>query len=835
MFGSNELQRYKLFSTPIHKNLQADEFQDVSSSYQYRVHYLNSTREAPALVADTQASLHIERGPVFAADFFDVRGEGQTIFLAAHHLCIDMVSWRIILQDLQEFLEVGSLGVEKPLSFQAWCSMQAEHTQRMDLDNLLPFHVAPTDLSYWGMDGQPNTYSQAESESFTVNDSLTKLALGDCHRALNTEPVDLFLSTVVHSFARTFADRAAPTLYNENHGREAAWNSTIDLSRTVGWFTTICPLVVPVKLGKSYESTQLELHYANCRPGEKSQEDVVDTLRQTKDIRRKILENGRPYFAHRLLTPEGRFKYGDSGVPMEIMFNYLGRMQQLERDDSLLQQTDFTINEEDSKVIGDVGPDTARLALFEISVIVLEGKLQFTFMYNSNLRRARDVHRWIGECKRTLEETVSRLAHMPVEPTLSDYPLMPMTYDGLRKLIKDVFPYKVGVRHYSQVEDVYPCSPIQEGMLISQLRDPSTYICYSIFEVRHTRPGVRLNAQKMGMAWQRVVDRHAALRTVFIESVYRDGVFDQVVVKNVDSGVFYIQCDDKDAVAKLSAISIHETNYKKRPQLPHQFTVCTTSTGRILIKAEINHVVIDGGSISILLDDLSTAYEDGLEDGPRPLYSNYIRYIRSQPAGSDMQFWTTYLKGIQPCYFPQLNINSVSTKRLSSVQINFDRYSELQELSEETKVTMANIIHTAWALVLRKYTGSEDVCFGYLSAGRDAPVEDIQHTIGAFINMLCCRVQITSSTTINDVFRTVQEEYLESIPYQRCSLAQVQHDLGLAGKALYNTSLSIQNHSRTEDRPTETMVFEIEEAHDPSEVRKRSHHLFIQSLLKLVI
>lgn len=802
----------------------------MSSSYRYRVHYLTSAREVTALLADTQASLHIERGPVFGVDFFDIEGDGQMIFLAAHHLCIDMVSWRIILQDLQEFLESGSLGVEKPLSFQTWCSMQADHTQRMDLNKPLPFRIAPTDLSYWGMDGQPNTYSQAELESFTVDASLTNLALGDCHKALNTEPVDLFLSTVLHSFARTFSDRDAPTLYNENHGREAAWNPTIDLSRTVGWLTTICPLVVPVKLGESYGSTRLELYHANCRPGRKSRDDVVDTLRQTKDIRRQIPENGRPYFAHRFLTSEGRLRSGEFGVPMEITFNYLGRMQQLEHIDSLLQHIDFTNNEEDSKAIADIGPDTARLALFDISAIVQDGRLRFTFMYNRNLRRVRDVRCWIGECKRTLEETVNRLALMPVEPTLSDYPLVPMTYDGLKNLTENVFPNKVGVQHYSQVEDVYPCSPMQEGLLVSQLRDPSTYICSFIFEVRHTRPGVRLHAQKMGMAWQKVVDRHAALRTVFIDSVYRGGVFDQVVIKHVDSGVLYIHCDDKDAIAKLNAISIHETNYKKRPQLPHQFTVCTTSTGRILIKVEINHVVIDGGSMSVLLDDLAAAYEDRLEDGPRPLYSTYIRYIRSQPAGSDMQFWKLYLEGIQPCYFPQLNIDSASLKRLSSVKVNFNRYSELRELSEKIKVTMANIMHAAWALVLRKYTGFEVVCFGYLAAGRDAPVEDIQHTVGAFINMLCCRVKISYSTALEDVFRTIQAEYLESIPHQRCSLAQVQHDLGLAGKALYNTSLSIQNHSPTEDRPAQTMIFEMEEAHDPSEVRKRSRLYSIQPL-----
>lgn len=199
------------------------------------------------MVGGTQASLDIEHGPIFAADLFNVKGDDQMIFLTAHHLCVDMVSWRIILQDLQEFLETGSLTGEKPFSFQTWCSMQAEQSQRQTSEDLLPFEVKPADLAYWAMEGQRNTYSDVECESFVVDEALTTLALGDCHKALQTEPLDLLLSTIAHSFSRTFVDRAVPTLYNESHGRE---NPDIDLSRTVGWFTTICPLDVSIDLGK---------------------------------------------------------------------------------------------------------------------------------------------------------------------------------------------------------------------------------------------------------------------------------------------------------------------------------------------------------------------------------------------------------------------------------------------------------------------------------------------------------------------------------------------------------------------------------------------------------
>lgn len=177
------------------------------------------------------------------------------IFLTAHHLCVDTVSWRIILQDLQEFLESGSLTTEKALSFQTWCATQAEQSQKETVQDLLPFDVMAADLAYWAMEGQRNTYKDVECETFVVDKALTNLAMGNCHQALRTEPLDLFLSTIAHSFSRTFADRATPTLWNESHGRES---DNLDLSRTVGWFTTLCPLHVSVDRGE-FKASQVLL------------------------------------------------------------------------------------------------------------------------------------------------------------------------------------------------------------------------------------------------------------------------------------------------------------------------------------------------------------------------------------------------------------------------------------------------------------------------------------------------------------------------------------------------------------------------------------------------
>ncbi|KAB5511354.1 non-ribosomal peptide synthetase [Coniochaeta sp. 2T2.1] len=770
------------------------------SAYRCLEHSVKSRHDLRDLMTATQRGLSIEDGPVFSVDLFEVSTEDHTIiYMVAHHLIVDIVSWRIILRDLSQVLETDAIGTDHPISYRSWLEVLSSQNKSVDPETLLPFEEPPANIDYWGTT-KPLTYGNTTTESFELSEGTTQQALVDCHKAFKSEPMDLFLGAVAHAFASTFPDRDVPTLHTESHGRDTPTGSSIDLSGTVGWFTTICPLVARV-----------------------SANDALDTVRRVKDIRRTIPANGRPYFAHKYLSGDA------SSSPMEVLFNYMGGGvgggdQHHEDSDSLFRQIDLEDNPSDSDPLAtaDVGPETKRLALFEISAVVINQKLHFSFIYDNSMTRTAEIRRWVGACKTSLEMMVHGLTQRATEPTLSDYPLLPMTYDDLATLTKATLPRAGVARPAADVEDIYPCTPVQEGMLISQLRNPSAYIFHAIYNVGHTNSTVAVDAEKVAWAWQTMVNRHASLRTLFIESVHGGSVFDQVVLKHVDSGIVLLQARDEDAETKLGQVSM--ANRVRQSLLPHQCAICTTDSGRVLMKLEVNHVAVDGGSLSIVIGELAAAYNGTLEPGPGPLFSDYVKFIRSQPANADTRYWMRYLKGLEPCHFPKLNMSTpsddqITSRSLRSTIMQFNRFRELRRLSEQTQVTLANIMHAAWAFVLRKYTGSDDVCFGYLTADRDAPVENIRSTVGTLINMLCCRIRISKTQTLEDVFRTTQDQHLESTQYQRCSLANVQHALGMAGKALYNTSISTQNHSRDDNggEVDDTVTFEMHAGHDPSE------------------
>ncbi|KAL9058760.1 MAG: hypothetical protein Q9206_001788, partial [Seirophora lacunosa] len=772
--------------------------QDASSSYRFTELELHDKRQLIPLLAEGQIGLDIQNGPLLAVQLFNLIGGEQVLSLVAHHLIIDVVSWNIILQQLEDLLTSPTTTIEKPLSFQVWCAMQTTRASQREASRVgavLPFTIQRADMNFWGMSDKANTYGEVKIEHFLVHRSTSQLALGKSNDTLRTQPVEIFLSALFRAFTQVFPQRATPTIYNESHGRDA-WDPSIDLTATTGWFTSIFPL-----------------HLA----AESDDRSAIEVLKRVKDLRRSIPSNGRDYFAHRYLTPDGRSRFSDH-MPMEILVNYTGQSQQSGQNDSLLAPFDVEKSEEEERLTADVGPATARMALFEVSVGAANGHVRFSFMYNKHMQHQAAISKWVQQTQSTLQSLVADLAKAKRDATLTDYPLLPTDYNGLQKHVTETF-HESGIKSLDEVEDMYVTAPTQDGLLLSQIRNPGQYVNFVISEVFLANGNTKVDVPKLARAWQKVVDRHQALRTTFPYSVCKGHAFDQIVLKHVAGGTRVLHCDDEDFEKEFDEVSLLDVNRKRRPMLPHQFSICTTKSGKVYCKLELNHAVIDGGCVALIARDLGLAYEGRLPGGPKPLYSDYVRYIESLPEGNGTTFWKHYLHGIERCYLPQRTAAPGAKKRLNAIYLQFDRFPELQQFCRSNEVTLSNVMLAAWGLVLRRYTSKADVCFGNLTAGRDAPVDGIQDAVGAFINMLICRVQFSPSKTLMDVVRSVQSDYLSVLPHQHVSLAKLQHDLGFSGEPLFNTAVSIQNQISTREAEKEGDALEIQPVrdYDPTE------------------
>ena len=778
--------------------------QDVVGSYRFKTHSLSSPARMEKRIVSSQRSLDFIKGPMMAVDWFSIgstkaNGEEEVVvFITVHHLVIDVVSWGILLHDLEDFLANGKISPPVSMPFQAWSRKQSERAQAETNGHALLPHHEPidSDLEYWGMAGVPNVQGDVVSaDEIELDTETTRMLLGrDCHRALGTELLDVMLAALLVSYRNaTTGRRGAAAIFNEGHGRES-WDDSIDLSRTVGWFTTFAPVHLPD------ESS--------------SDDDIISAIRWVKDYRARLAGKGRPYFAYRMLTSQGREEYNGQW-PVEVAFNYLGQMQQMSRTDTILQSYDSEGAGQSVNSASDCGKDVPRFALIDISAIVIGGKLKMSFSYNKHMKKQDSILCWIKECHALLREAPRRLAEHDQEKTLSAFPLLGLSYYGVENLGHRLREVGVQLR---DVEDVYPCTAMQRGMLLSQMIDPEKYDYRITFEVEHSS-GQRLDGKRLCNAWQAVVTRHSTLRTIFVDTVGGDGLMDQVVLRHAPGRLQLLEC--KDEVVSEYLQSYPGFDYRQK-SAHHEFIVCKTSTGRFFCRLQISHALSDGSSIPIILADLADAYKGKLRFKPVPAYREYMAHIQSSPRGESLRYWKDYLSGAEPCLFPSLTDGAKDTDlsvSSGSHVISLPNIKAINAYCADAGITMSVLLQFAWAVVLRSYTGSDEVIFGYVASGRDVPVPNMEHAVGAFINMLVCRMNLLPDTEVGEALDTLRTDLGDAITHQSCSLAEMQHEIDtLHGAALFNTVFTYQKRAGKESLAEKMGInFKVLNAEDTTE------------------
>ncbi|KAF2106754.1 hypothetical protein BDV96DRAFT_654318 [Lophiotrema nucula] len=763
----------------------------VAETFSFTVHEIETVEDAYAVMAATQTSLDTQNGPIFAVVLFNTANEGQHLFLVAHHVMIDLVSWRVILRDLEEILTTGLLSAAKPIPFQNWLALQSEHAKAADIDSVLPYTIPSPDFDYWGMSSKPNRMCDTEETIIKLDIAQTKELLeGACHSAFNTEPIDLLLASLVYSFNQIFSDRAVPALFREGHGREP-WDDDLDISGTVGWFTTMYPLYVDMK----------------------EEFNMLDVVKRAKDVRHSVPANGRPYFASRYLNDAGIAKFGDHDH-VELSFDYLGLYQQMERSDALLTQVPGY-----QAIFEDVGKEAPRFALVEITAEVLQGQMQLLFVSNRHMKNQDLIQSWIKNTQLCLVNGITQLQNRQQELTLSDLPLLKLSYADLDTLVNTKLP-EIGITDIERVESVYPSSPMQHGLLISQVREESqgAYEYNHTLKVETRNPSDLLDVKTLESAWAKVVQRHSSLRTVFIESVSHAGLYDQVSLKTIDPNIHVQKCRE-DEVDKVFN-SRGKLSFRPGGAL-HRFTICHVSPTTAICKLEINHAIIDGSSIANLMGDFILAYDGRISDRPGFVFEDYIKHVLERPVSMATEFWKEYLADVNPSFFPLQAYweDAIDPqKKLETVTIDVGMSpADLTNFCTEKNVTLVNIFQFAWGLVLKQYIGSEDVCFGYLSSGRDVPLADIERGVGAFITMLVSRMVLDDTMTISAALEKVADDLTRTLPSQHCGLAEIHHALKLGSQPLFNTIISFHRETDHELLTDSSIKVEAIKGYDPTE------------------
>jgi amino acid adenylation domain-containing protein len=727
---------------------------DVNGSYRFNTHPVVSREAITSKMEASQMTIDAEHGPVFVADMFDLENGEQLIFLAIHQLVVDSVSWRILVQNLSDLLDDGKFKTRPPLSFQAWARHLANNTEAEGVS---------TDVTYWGVKGI--TFGTRKHESFALSPEVTASLLQRCNSAFQTETQDILLAALMSAFNATFQDRSLPTIYIESEGRHCFEDLPFDPSGTVGCFTSM----LPIYIGETVNSP-------------------IAAVRRCKDRRCQ----SRPALR--------------SNLPVEILFRYFVEHPMLDCSGSVLKPAERA---------SPAKHKSQAWALFDISASVESNSLKFDMVYDQGLSKQAEIERWIKTSEAHLSELIESLPSHPADKTLSDFPLLTLTYDELDQLMnRSVRSLGLSV---SEVQDIYPCSPIQQGLLLSQMRSQGASDVRITFEASPSAGSHTVNADRLKLAWLHVVRRHPALSTVFAQdTAAQDALFYQILVNDPVPSIHCIQTEQDDPFATLSASQIPDIHGRNAP--PHHLTLCKSRSGHVHGRIDIDHTIFDARSLGLIFRDFSRAYDGQLGAVKAPSYRSYIKSLQSKVPIEALKYWGSYLKGVQPCYFPVAKSRTDSRGQLEYVDVDLSAFAgQLQAFQQTTGTTIANIIHTAWGAVLRCYTGADDVCYGYLVSGRDIALPEISEIVGPFINMLVCRMNMTSPCTVADLAKMVQSDYLRSLEHQHRSLAEIQNVIGLAGKPLFNSIITIEAPADAVQRHSSSVSFNTVGGHSPTE------------------
>jgi amino acid adenylation domain-containing protein/non-ribosomal peptide synthase protein (TIGR01720 family) len=713
------------------------------------------TREAAAL----QRSLQLESGPVVRACWIaGGPGERGRLIAVAHHLVVDAVSWRIIFADVASAL-LGEGVPTVAVPFPAWAAAGArwDFSAARDFWRSEAARTAVTVPSDGAADAAENREADAASVSVMLPRAET-LRLIERSGVRARSRMDEMLLSALLAAVQEWTGRPTVRVNLESHGRDAL-GETIDVSRTVGWFTALYPVTLETA--------------ADATPSER--------LADVKERVRAATAHGPAY---------GWLRHAPGGdvlaAPAEISFNYLGRL-----DLALEAAGPFAPAAE---AIGpDHSPDSPRAHALDFTAAVGNEGLRIECTFGTRRHQRATLERLLERMLRELHELSALLADGAAgrwSPAPSDFPLARLDRPQLAALLAE----------RGEVEDVWTLAPLQEGMLVHALHEgvAGVYTQQLVIEIAGEMDESRLRS-----AWQAVMRRHAILRVAFAW----DGLPAprQVVASSLDIDWTTSDWSGRPAAEREAAWTAWlEADRRRGFDLSHaplwRVAWCRfgAATGRLVFTH--HHLLLDGWSLPLLLRDLKLAWSRQ-PLAPGPSYRDFVAWLaRREPAAAE-SFWRRTLAGVSeapplrlgepPAVMAPAGVSHASAK----VVLDGSEHAALLRFARQNGLTLSTCVQAAWGLVLGRHLGVDEAVIGVVVSGRPEDLPGVDGMVGLFINTLPIRVPVASRETVRAWLRRLQDESVGLRAHQSSRLVDVLGWSGLPrGRALFETALVFENY-----------------------------------------
>ncbi len=693
-----------------------------------------------------QASHVLADGALFKGALFQTN-EGDHLLLSAHHLIIDGVSWRIILEDLDHIYRQLKNGAKvqissKTSSLKDWTLQTSKFATSTKLQR---------EVHYWNSiaESQSTPITEKDVTDNSVEDSqqfvsvnlsstLTQNLLTKAGNAYNTEINDLLLSALTKALHQ-WKGGEIYSIALEGHGREEVFEN-IDVTRTVGWFTSLYPVLLN---NVSDSLDELIIH--------------------TKENLRKIPNKGIGYGILKEKTDQVAHHKS------QIIFNYLGQF------DSASAQGDFT----GSSYSQGANSSAKNKPVFpiEINGSVKNEQLRFGISYWESAFTSSEME----EFQQLFEQSLTQIIEFCTQQT--GVVQTPSDFGDLTLNLED-FEYIKSVvdKDDSEIEQIYPLSPMQQGMVFHELMDNDSGMYYeqSIFSLAG-----RINLEKFESSFQKVIERHDVLRTIFITDMIEAPR--QVVLASQKTKINFIDISsqtEEEQIKSIESLTQLDLNspFDLASDLLMRVTLVKQGDSSFTVIWGFHHVLMDGWCLAIILKDFFHFYygsDDTIVLSNTVPYKEYLDWLRNQNQDEALEYWKSIVGNFSgnstvPGKIQGKTGQSQSDQfDKSTLIMDSEKMEALQKTSINSGVTLFNLIQTAWGILLQKFNLSDEALVGTVISGRPPEISGVEDMVGLFINTI--PVHIGRAESFIQLAKNVQDQFTDSSRYGFLPLADIQN------------------------------------------------------------
>ena len=721
-----------------------------------------------------QSSIDLENGPLIKLGLFHMNA-GSRLLIVIHHLVVDGVSWRILFEDIealyQQIIKKEPLALPlKTDSYQSWTKNLQHYLKSKAFENsnsywdaVLQKKVEP--LKRDNPEGE-NIFKMKEVESFKLSKETTASLLSEVHTPFKTQINDILLSALLLSLNRLYNHNEV-FIDLEGHGRQHLGIGE-NIGRTVGWFTSFYPILL-----------------------EKKSDKLSGIIKHVKETLRKVPNNGMDYMLRKYFAKTSSRYQSKEEVTAQISFNYLGQF------DNEIEGSSFGLAYEAK---GDeVSENKMRDYDWDVSGVVSNGELSMGIMYSSQQYNKETIDRLMTFYKESILEIVAYCqTYDNVELTPSDLTFKDITSEQL-----------VELQQKYEVQDIYPLSPMQEGMLFHSIFDSesSSYFGQMSFEIEE-----ELDKEVFERSINDLVARHDIFRTIFLHEEYDRSI--QLVLKERaiiiefnDIGEELITNDLEKVIQKYQLIE-KASPFDLEKDMLMRLRVLQISEKHYAFIWNYHHILMDGWCTSIILDEFREIYSKNKREQEVTLqavnpYLNYIEWLENRDKNSSDTYWKKALEGYDRLTsFPkkELSLSHKVTHEpdFQELIINEEHTRMLYQMISEYGVTINTVIQFVWGMLLAKYNNVDDVVFGTVVSGRPPEIGGIERMIGLFINTIPVRIKYASDDGLDDILRKIQNSAIENDEHQYHPLSEIQA-LSPLGRNLLDHIIIVENYPVTDE------------------------------------